>query len=454
MKRKLSPKLVSSMLILLSAALLISVNVCAAGLSSRLHLRLDMTENQLYALSDETETLLDTLEQPIRIRVFSLKSDFLPLVAEVLEKYQRTAPEKVELEYIDPYTQPTLVDAYLQQGLTVELGSVLVEGTHYSRVLSLNDMFELDSSGKNIKSLKCEQQLTSAILYAAGNQSPHAVFLTGHNETESDGLQALLAQNNFTVSHTALSMEELPETADLVVIASPGSDYAPDEIEKLAGYLSAGGRVLAFVEPSSGELTNLGGFLEEWGIRLTNTLVAEKRQYTDSNPLSIVPIYTAHEINQYFSGNQLYSVLPACQALEAKFVSQNGISTSKLLYSTDSAYDARDPDGATGPFVLAMAAEKKLDSGKARMVVVGSKDIYASDLLRSESLGNAKLLSRMLRWCTEMETAVSIPAKELGEAPIFLTVGRLLVLAALLVVVLPVSVMAYGFLIHRKRRRS
>ena len=87
-------------------------------------------------------------------------------------------------------------------------------------------------------------------------------------------------------------------------------------------------------------------------------MVAEALQYTDSNPLSIVPVYSGHTINQYFTNNQLYLILPSTRALEQLYVSQGGIQTQKLLYSTDRSYDAQDPEGKTGPFVLAMTAEK------------------------------------------------------------------------------------------------
>ena len=51
----------------------------------------------------------------------------------------------------------------------------------------------------------------------------------------------------------------------------------------------------------------------------------EKTQFTDANPLSIVPIYSGHEINSYFSANQLYLVMPSTVALEQEFVSRGSI---------------------------------------------------------------------------------------------------------------------------------
>ena len=81
--------------------------------------------------------------------------------------------------------------------------------------------------------------------------------------------------------------------------------------------------------------------------------------------------------------------MPSTVALEQEFVSRGSISTAKLLYSTDRSYDANDTAGESGPFTLAMAAEKTDGDTRARLAVIGSRGIYSDSLMSSGTNGNA-----------------------------------------------------------------
>ncbi len=449
-KRALSPSVCA---VLLAAVLLVSVNLCAVQISDRLNLRLDMTGNQLYTLSETTCEILAELDTPVQIRVFSAERDFLTLVAEVLRRYEQ-AGDSVTVVYTDPYENPTLVDEYLQRGLEIELGTVVVEGPYYARALPLEEMFTLDESGENVQSLNCEQQITSAILYAQGSSSPLVQFTAGHNEHITDGLTALFTGSNYVTGTVALSLADPDPGAALLVIASPTSDFTPEETAKLDRYMAAGGRLLLFAEPSSTAMPNLEAFLAEWGIGLTDTVVAETLQYTDSNPLSLVPLYASHPINQIFAANQLYLVMPSTRALEQLFVVQNGVQTQKLLYSTGRAYDSQTQNADGAPYALAITAEKTLDEGRARLVVLGSRGIYSDSLLASDQYANARFLAQAVNWCTETDSAVSIPAKNLSAMPILVTIRQVLLLALVLAVALPLALLGMGLRIWLRRRHS
>ena len=453
MKKKLSPRWSVVILVCLGLGLLISFNYCAAGLTNLLGLRFDMTSNRLYELSDETQEILDKSGTEIRIRVFSPEADFLPLVAEILEQYRLKGKGRISVEYIDPYVQPELLDSYTQRGYQLELGSIAVESEQYTRVLPLKDMFELNTSDNSVRGIRAEQQLSSAILYTSGTDALSVQFTAGHNESVSDSLKELFAQSNYETGNAALSMEAVRPDTDLLVISSPTADFSEKEIAALDAYMANDGRLLVFMGPSSGEQPNLEGFFREWGIGVSRIVVAEELQYTDSNPLSVVPVYSAHPINQYFSGNQLYLVMPSCRALDQLYVSQGGIRTQKLLYSTARAYDSRDKNGEKGPFTLAMTAEKKKDTGKARIVMIGSNGIYSDSFMAAGNFANAKFLTQVLNWCTETDSAVNIPAKNIGNPQIIITVEQIILQALAFVVVLPLGVLLAGFFVCRRRRR-
>ena len=280
-------------------------------------------------------------------------------------------------------------------------------------------------------------------------------------------------------------------------------------------------------------LNNLSSFLEEWGIGLSHILVAEKTQYTDSNPLSIVPIYSGHEINSYFNANKLYLEMPQTIALNQIFVTRGNITTAKLLYSSDRSYDAniygnagaggsanaanadgadsadaanthdddeanaisnnanaanandadrtdavsnnanadkvaienaadkgdnarnaQDTDAEQGPFTLAMAAERTAGDKHARLVVIGSRGIYSDTLMNTGTNGNARFIAQCVAWSVKDDTLISIPSKNINDAPISVTLGQIIILSVLLILVLPAGLMIQGIIIYIRRRHS
>ena len=454
MKHKKTSGFHAAAFIFFAGLLLISVNFCASQLTRYLGLRLDLTDNELYQVSQETKDILTNLKAPIQIQVLSRQGDFLPLVDELLQEYKRIGKDKIQLSYVDPYTHPALLDEYLQQGLQVDIGSVVVRGEMYSRVIRLEEMFQLDSRQQSVESLRCEPMLTGAILHAAGDRIPRVIFTAGHNEVITDGLRELFLQNNYEISYIALEMAVIPEDTDLLVIASPSIDFSDDEMEQLDAFLAGGGRVMVFLGSGRDSLTNFFGFLEEWGIAPTGTVVAEILQYVDGEPSHIVPIYSAHDITQYFADNQIYLVMPSSQALKQVFVSRGGIRTQKILYSTDRAYPLGGGQEKGAPYTLAMTAEKELEADKARIFVAGSRHIYDDNLLHQGHYSNGKFISRAMSWCTERDSSISIPPKRLHDVSIAVTTHQVMVIALLLVVFLPMSVLIYGVVLYHRRRHS
>jgi ABC-type uncharacterized transport system involved in gliding motility auxiliary subunit len=73
--------------------------------------RIDLTENRLYTLSPGTESLLEKLEEPVKMRLFFSKklaadigslNTYAQRVQELLEQYVSRSRGRLALEVIDP----------------------------------------------------------------------------------------------------------------------------------------------------------------------------------------------------------------------------------------------------------------------------------------------------------------------------------------------------------------
>ena len=113
-RKKLSAPLSAAIAFLL----FLSVIFAAESLTSALTLRLDMTEDGLYTLSDTTVDVLSHLSAPVTVTVFSNETDFVPLVHETLLRYQALSDQMVSIRYVDPYTHPSEVKRWQNKGFT------------------------------------------------------------------------------------------------------------------------------------------------------------------------------------------------------------------------------------------------------------------------------------------------------------------------------------------------
>ena len=212
-RKKLSAPLSAAIAFLL----FLSVIFAAESLTSALTLRLDMTEDGLYTLSDTTVDVLSHLSAPVTVTVFSNETDFVPLVHETLLRYQALSDQMVSIRYVDPYTHPSEVKRWQNQGFTITEGTLAVEGQFTAEVIQLEDLFITD--GETVTALQIEQPLTSAIARGGHSETLRAQFIEGHDESYSEGFQTLLRQNGFSVGRTTLSVSD--PACDLMILAAP-----------------------------------------------------------------------------------------------------------------------------------------------------------------------------------------------------------------------------------------
>ena len=92
--------------------------------------------------------------------------------------------------------------------------------------------------------------------------------------------------------------------------------------------------------------------------------------------------------------------------------------------------------------------------GTARLAVIGSGGLYAESFMNADNFANAKFLAQVLNWCTETDSAVNIPAKNIGSTQITVTGGQIILQALVFVVILPVGVLLAGFFVCHRRRHS
>jgi ABC-type uncharacterized transport system involved in gliding motility auxiliary subunit len=417
--------------------------------------QLDLTEDQEYTLTTESQLVLSELQQPVTLLGFYTpeSSSSRDYVRPLLDQYQRAGGDKVSYEFIDPRSDPISADRY---GVTRDATIVVVMGDH-----------------SEITASATEVEITGAIVRLANPEERKVYFLTGHGEHEmdstdqsvgySDARDALQAKNYKVEALNLVGVSAVPADAKAVVIAGPTNDLPEAEVQVLRDYVTKGGSLVVLLEPSIATQVTAKDALvpylaSDWGVEARADLVIDQRS---NLPLTAVADkYASHAITERMS-NQV-SYFPSARSLAPVEGAQIS-ATELVLTGSDSwgksnqesiragSLDYVPEEDTLGPLTVVMAAEDSTTG--ARLVVVGDSDFAANaDYF---SYANADLLINSIDWAAHQDALISLTPKQ--STPRYVTppttqaVGLIFLLTVL---VIPGAVVAAGVYVWLRRRRQ
>lgn len=387
----------------LSAALGLAILAGLAFLAERYSTRFDWSEDRVHTLSDQTQQVLDSLDEPLRLTVLSDafdESGFRPL----LERYAH-ASDRVELEFADPNTRPDLVEAYGLQEADLRRG--LVRVAYADGAVEVNDLGE--------------EGITNAIIKLSRSSDKTVCFTQGHNERVSVGegadgplgmARAVAALRNETYEVETVLLAQtgaVPEHCDALVVAGPTRPLLDIEHEALNGYLAAGGGLLALLDPRAN--TDLPADLAGWGVDVGEDVVFDRSLALFGRATSPFAAEYApdHPITSGFGETTLFHMARSLVPNERLADPVRLVSTGEASWAeTDlqgwveegrAAYD--DEIDGLGPISLGVAGTPSV-SGEAlegvapRLVAFGDSDFATNELF--EGFLNRDLFVNSVAW--------------------------------------------------------
>ncbi|MFO5439502.1 MAG: GldG family protein, partial [Dolichospermum sp.] len=180
-----------------------------------------------------------------------------------------------------------------------------------------------------------EIKLTNRLQQMINPKTAKVYFLQGHSEHPLSGSKGSISQaiqclidKNFTISTLNLAERpQVPNDADVVIVAGPQKELLTGEVTTLQNYLNRGGNLLLMIDPNTNP--KIDTLLKEWVVRLDNRLVIDNSgESLQLGPATIlVTEYGQHPITQDFANN--ISVYPLTRPLEIDPVS--GVESMVLL---------------------------------------------------------------------------------------------------------------------------
>jgi len=314
----MNKKLLSLSALVFAVILFLGVNLAANGLFRGI--RLDLTENKLYTLSEGSKKVLSSITEPITLRFyFSEKlsnelpqlKPFAQRVRELLEEYADRSGGKIRLEIIDPEPFSEAEDRATAAGIQ---GAPLDQASgrvFYFGVQGTNSVDQVETIPffQQEKEQFLEYDLTKLVYNLSAAKKPKiAVIGDLPLEYGPGGIMAAMRgqgqpyllyqqlKERFDVTVLKNDVAEIdPKEYGVLIVAHPKAlgeptQYAVDQ------FVLQGGRALIFVDPfaesqaaqpnpmgmpnlGEGQSSNLKKLFDAWGIEMVeNKFVADLGQ--------------------------------------------------------------------------------------------------------------------------------------------------------------------------------
>jgi hypothetical protein len=478
-KRNLRYGFVSVCITVVVIAVIVLFNVVLTALFKRYPLNIDLTEDQIFEISDETRDFLTELDQDVNIYVLNTENAFTATAPteyfvqanEVIHRYAQYS-SRVRLEYIDMIRNPNFASLY--PDLDPGIGDILIVSGARSRKLSPQDLFNIRSSyyGSYVSSSKAEQAMTSALLGVTSTRTSLAALITGHEESDVSSLTELLQMNSWEQVSFNTMTEEIPAGTSLLILAAPERDLSSDELSKINTFLENGDdRVFLYLSSyTQPDLPNLDAFLVEWGIAVDTGLVFETNnaRIIGNSPFVALADFVENDYSRSVIEKELYPVIPQSRPLRILYEGQRYRRTSVLVQSSadSGVYPVDAPaDWYPGPqnmkaniplMTLTSSTRNAVEGGliSSHVVVCGSVLALDQYFLGSTSLGNSTFFLNLLGTLAGREDQVYVQDKTLGFTSMTITGAQVLVLSLIFIVLVPLVVLVSGIVVWLRRRHK
>lgn len=460
---------IASTAIVLAIAIVVNILVGALPVSMT---QFDTTANEMFTLSDQTETLVSSLNKDVTVYWIVRDGYENTYVENLLDKYESLS-SKLKVVRRDPEAYPTFAMQYTD---TFSENSLVVVSEDRARYVDYNDnMYVMDMytyyyEGVEEWSFCGEQALTSAIDYVISEDLPKIYTLTGHGEaalTESFS-SALDNENVETAELSLLTLEAVPNDTDCILINTPQSDISEDEKSKLEEYLGNGGKmILITVPPQEGKLTNLDALMAGYGVAAADGIVVESDQnyYTWGTPYYLLPKLNNHAITSPLLSSDYRVVLPICQGLTVSDELREGVTVTKLLTTSDTAISKlsgynmttfeKEEGDIEGPFTLGVSIKETLDDDLSSQIIWIPCSLLLDESANSlVSGGNMDFFLNMINYLCEPEgNNISIRPKDLDMEYLTMNSATASYLSVLIVGIIPVAYLLFGVIVWFRRKR-
>ena len=278
--------------ILLFLAIVITLNF----LFNRFFVRLDLTGDKQYTLSQATKNILTELDEPVTVTAYfsenlppqieKVKRDF----EDVLAEYDQRSRGNVVYEFLNPNESQETEQQAQQEGIAPQIVNVRESDQFTQQRVYLGAKLQYGDQKEVIPAISSratmEYELSKAIKKISAKNRPKIGFIKGHNEANlasmtqvKTALEVLYQPSEVALSDSALNSYKT------LVLVNPKDSFSQADFSRLDAYMQNGGGLLVafnrvdmdFSTASGNEVTTgLEAWLDNKGILVDNQFVIDE----------------------------------------------------------------------------------------------------------------------------------------------------------------------------------
>lgn len=267
MKKGLETYLYTTIGVVAFLAIIVAINL----IGSRAKVRMDLTEDKVFTLSDGTRTLLSKLDTPVQIRFYSsLSSTEMPTslknysreVEDLLSEFRQASKGNISIQKLDPQPATEAADSARLDKIRGRPMKLNGEPIYLGLSITMLDQKQLipflDPSQRNLLEYEISRAIARVMnpkRATVGIMSPLPVvgfggssMLTRPDMQQPGWIFAQQLKRDYNVVTVEMTVEKIPdEVTTLVVIHPKGisetAEYAIDQ------FLMRGGKLIAYLDP-------------------------------------------------------------------------------------------------------------------------------------------------------------------------------------------------------------
>ncbi|WP_295094500.1 Gldg family protein [Ruminococcus sp.] len=498
-------------IIILVIAIVVVINVMANMLAKKSPLKIDISPDNRYDISEESINVLKALNKDVDITVTSTRDYFdslsayrenyyaqnygvpsdIPyeMIPEILDKYSIYAQQgsgSINVKYVNMDVDPDIINKYKEiYNGDIGSGSIIVSSGDRVRVISpteVTDMLAYDENALRNQELifnfAGESMITAAIKGVTDDNLVRVAFANTMNGASLYDAQfyqnaavtfekELLTKNGYDCTDIDIATDELsPEDYDLVVVFAPSVDFTEDIIQKLNDFLYNGGKygknMIYTPDLSKSGFSNIDGLLADWSIKVENNYIFDEENAILRNDLIKV------EINDTDSVGELPNDKLPIIAEDTRELSQinkkNDDIVKEVLKSFDTSYTVeitgknKELGSQESRPVVMLSRKERSEEFKlvaSELLVIGSPLMTSSTYIQQNStFNNANVLINVINNMTGKENSVVIPDKSLQSSFIAPSTKQARNIRIVVMWIIPFIIAAVGVFVLLRRRNK
>lgn len=445
-----------------SVALIVGILLLVNFVSNDFFVRLDLTENNRFTLSDATEDIVEELLEPVTVKAY-FSENLPPNIAQtrqdfkdLLIEYSSLSGGNLVYEFINPNETPETEQEAAQAGVSPVMINVREKDQVKQQKAFMGAVIQMGEQQDVIPFMQpgeaMEYALTTSIKKLSVVDKPSVGLIQGHGEPSTFDMQqagqALTVLYNF--ENVALTdSTEIPPRINTLALVAPKDTIPPSHFIQLDAFLNRGGKLLVALNKVDGDLqtssgrsiyTGLADWLKGKGVTVENKFVTDASSASvtvqqQQGPFRIqsqvqfpfLPIINTFEDHPITKGLEAV-VLPFASPLV--FSGDTTVNYLPLAYTSSQSGSANAPtyfniqqQWSESDFPLAnQVVAAALESPTIKMVVIGDGDfaINARDGGQPQAVqqDNVSLLVNSIDWLSDDTGLIELRTKGVTSRPL------------------------------------